>query len=52
MGKTLEGNLLGQGLRIGIVAARFNEFITNKLVSGAFDALERHGVRPEDIDLA
>jgi 6,7-dimethyl-8-ribityllumazine synthase len=52
VGKTFEGNLLGQGLRIGIVAARFNEFITNKLVGGAYDALERHGVRREDIDLA
>ncbi len=52
MGKTYEGNLLGQGLRVGIVAARFNEFIVNKLVGGAFDALQRHGVATEDIDLA
>jgi 6,7-dimethyl-8-ribityllumazine synthase len=52
MGKTFEGNLLGEGLRIGIVAARFNEFIVNKLVGGAYDALERHGVAREAIDLA
>ncbi len=52
MGRTFEGNLLGQGLHVGIVAARFNEFIVNKLVGGAFDALQRHGVAAEDIDLA
>ena len=37
-----EGNLLGSGLKFGIVAARFNEFITSKLLGGAYDALSRH----------
>jgi 6,7-dimethyl-8-ribityllumazine synthase len=50
--KTLEGNVIGKGLKIGIVAARFNEFIVSKLVSGAEDALVRHGVNTDDIDLA
>ncbi len=40
-----EGNLVGTGLKIGIVAGRFNEFITRKLLAGAKDALKRHGVR-------
>lgn len=47
-----EGKLTGEGLRIGIVASRFNEFITSKLISGAQDCLVRHGVRDEDITLA
>lgn len=50
--KTLEGNVIGKGLKIGIVAARFNEFIVSKLISGALDALERHGVDEEDVELA
>ncbi|WP_407308822.1 6,7-dimethyl-8-ribityllumazine synthase [Desulfosporosinus sp. SB140] len=50
--KTLEGNLLAQELKIGIIAARFNEFITSKLVSGALDALRRHGAVEENIELA
>jgi len=50
--KTFEGNLIAQGLKIGIIAARFNEFITSKLVSGAIDALHRHGVLENDIELA
>ncbi|MDQ7094941.1 6,7-dimethyl-8-ribityllumazine synthase [Desulfosporosinus sp. PR] len=50
--KTLEGNLLAQELKIGIIAARFNEFITSKLVSGALDALRRHGALEENIELA
>lgn len=49
---TFEGKLVAQNIRIGIVAARFNEFIVSKLVSGAMDALLRHDVREEDIDLA
>ncbi len=52
MPKLFEGHLLGQGLKFGLVAGRFNEFITNKLVSGALDALNRHGVREEDIEVA
>ena len=50
--KVLEGNIVAEGLKIGIVAARFNEFIVSKLIGGAEDALKRHGVREEDIELA
>ena len=50
--KVFEGNLVAEGLKIGIVAARFNEFIVSKLIGGAEDALKRHGVREDDIELA
>lgn len=50
--KVLEGKLTAEGLRIGIVAARFNEFITNKLVSGAIDALTRHGALEDNMTMA
>ena len=50
--RTLEGNVIGKELKIGIVAARFNEFIVSKLIGGAEDALVRHGVNTDDIDLA
>ena len=50
--KVLEGKLVAEGLKIGIVAARFNEFIVSKLIGGAEDALKRHGVREDDIELA
>ena len=50
--KLLEGNVVGTGLKVGIVAARFNEFIVGKLVSGAQDALVRHGVSADDIEIA
>lgn len=50
--KTLEGNVIGNGIRIGMVAARFNEFIVSKLISGAEDAFVRHGVNSDDVDLA
>lgn len=49
MKKTYEGHLVGTGLKIGIVVSRFNEFITGKLLSGAEDALKRHGVKGEDV---
>lgn len=49
---TFEGKLVSDGIKIGIVAARFNEFIVSKLVAGARDALLRHDVKEEDIDLA
>lgn len=49
--KTYEGNLMSQGLKVGIIAARFNEFITSKLVGGALDALRRHGSLDDDIEL-
>ena len=50
--KTLEGKLVASGIRVGVVAARFNEFITSKLLSGAMDGLVRHDVREEDIHVA
>ena len=50
--KLIEGNVIGTGLKVGIVAARFNEFIVGKLVSGAQDALVRHGVDTDDIEIA
>lgn len=49
---TLEGKLLSDGIRIGIVVSRFNEFITSKLLSGALDGLIRHDMSEEDIDVA
>jgi 6,7-dimethyl-8-ribityllumazine synthase len=52
MGKPFEGMLLGKGLKFGLVVSRFNEFITKKLVEGAQDALLRHGVNEEDIEVA
>lgn len=50
--KVLEGKLVSEKIKIGIVAARFNEFITSKLLSGAVDALVRHDVKEEDIEVA
>lgn len=50
--RVLEGKVVAQGIRVGIVAARFNEFITSKLVGGALDGMKRHDVKEEDIDVA
>lgn len=50
--RVLEGKLVSSSTRVGIVAARFNEFIVSKLVAGAVDGLKRHDVNEEDIDLA
>ena len=50
--KKLEGKLVADGAKIGIVAARFNEFIVSKLVSGCLDGLKRHNVEDDDITLA
>lgn len=50
--KVLEGNVVGSNMKIGIVASRFNEFIVSKLVGGAEDALVRHGVETDNIELA
>ncbi len=50
--KTFEGKLTAKEIKIGIVAARFNEFITSKLLSGAVDGLVRHDVKKEDIYVA
>ena len=52
MMRTLEGKLVAEDMKVGIVAARFNEFITNKLLGGALDGLTRHDVREEDIEVA
>ena len=52
MGKQFEGMLLGKGLKFGLVVSRFNEFFTKKLLEGAQDALLRHGVSEEDIEVA
>lgn len=51
MGKTFEGMLVGKGLKFALVVSRFNEFITRKLLEGAQDALQRHGVAQADIDI-
>ena len=50
--KTLEGKLVSRDIKVGIVAARFNEFITSKLLSGAMDGLIRHEVAQEDVEVA
>ena len=52
MSEHFEGTLLGEGLKFGLVVSRFNEFITGKLLEGAQDALFRHGVNPDDVDIA
>lgn len=49
---TLEGKLVATDMKVGIVAGRFNEFITSKLVGGAMDGLLRHDVKDEDVDLS
>ena len=50
--KTFEGKLVSKSIKVGIVAARFNEFITSKLLSGALDGLLRHEVREDDVHVA
>ncbi len=49
---TFEGHLIGTGLKLGIVVSRFNELLGSRLLSGAQDALVRHGVAADDIDVA
>lgn len=49
--KVFEGKLISEGLKFGIIVGRFNEFIGGKLLSGAIDALKRHGVDEKDIDI-
>ncbi len=51
MANILEGTYQAEGMRMGIVAARFNEFITRKLLEGALDMLRRHGISEEKIDV-
>ena len=52
MPKTYEGQLVAKDLKFGIIASRFNEFITDKLLEGAIDALKRHGAVDDDIEVA
>ena len=52
MSKSYEGNLLGKGLKFGLVVSRFNEFFSKKLLEGAEDALLRHGVAEADVEVA
>ena len=52
MGRVYEGELVGQGLRFALVVSRFNEFISSRLLDGAKDALLRHGVAEENVDVA
>ena len=49
---TFEGKVVLSGIKVGIVASRFNEFITSKLVAGAMDGLIRHDVNEDDVDVA
>ncbi|UWG98862.1 6,7-dimethyl-8-ribityllumazine synthase [Dehalobacter sp. DCM] len=49
--KIIEGNLIAENLKFAIVAGRFNEFITTKLIGGALDALKRHGADENNIEL-
>jgi 6,7-dimethyl-8-ribityllumazine synthase len=50
--RTFEGTLSGADLRIGIVVARFNDFISERLLNGALDTLRRHGVEDDAVDIA
>lgn len=50
--KVYEGNLIPKDIRVGIIVARFNEFITNKLLGGAIDGLKRHNISDDNIDVA
>ncbi|TDF99296.1 6,7-dimethyl-8-ribityllumazine synthase [Paenibacillus piri] len=52
MAKIYEGHLISAGLKYGIVVGRFNEFITGKLLSGALDALKRHGATEDEVEIA
>ncbi|WP_337544010.1 6,7-dimethyl-8-ribityllumazine synthase, partial [Mitsuokella jalaludinii] len=52
MANVYEGFVSGKGLKFGIVVARFNEFITSKLLGGALDTLHRHETNDADIDVA
>ena len=52
MSRTISGGMDGTGLRIGVVVARFNEFVTRPMLDGALDTLRRHGVTEDQIDVA
>ena len=49
MAKVVEGNLIAKGRKFGIIASRFNDFVTKELVSGCLDTLTRHGADDKDI---
>ncbi len=49
--KVFEGNLVGEGLKFALVVSRFNSLVTEQLLSGAVDALRRHGVREQDVEV-
>jgi 6,7-dimethyl-8-ribityllumazine synthase len=51
MARIIQGDLSGKGFKFGIVAARFNDFITGRLVDGALDGLQRHGVADSDVEI-
>lgn len=50
--RKIEGNLIAEGLKVGVVVGRFNEFISSKLLGGTMDGLLRHGMNEEDVDVA
>jgi len=52
MVKTIEANLIGTDLKVGIIVGRFNDFINAKLLDGAIDGLKRHGVKDDHIEVA
>lgn len=52
MAKTIEGAMDAKGLKVGLVASRYNDFITGRLVEGALDALKRHGASEDDLTVA
>ena len=51
MAKVYEGKISGQGKKVASIVSRFNDFITDRLLNGALDALTRHGTQDEDIDI-
>jgi 6,7-dimethyl-8-ribityllumazine synthase len=52
MAKLIEGKISAQGLKIGIVVSRYNNFVTEKLVAGALDAIQSHGGSEADVIIA
>ena len=52
MVKTIQGQLIAKGKKFSIIASRFNDFITNRLLEGCMDTLLRHGAKENDVELA
>ncbi len=52
MAKTIQGQLIAKGKKFGIIASRFNDFITNRLLEGCTDILLRHGAKENDVEIA